>query len=103
MQTIIILVVISVYIIFLLRIAYKIIMSYDDSNPIKASSWIFVIFFIPFFGLLAHIVFGRNLRKKKSIYERIKGETDIKTISRFRYEENDSSPTRLPILKSGPC
>lgn len=82
---------IIIYCIFLLRVAYKIIISYDDCNPVKASSWIFVIVFIPVIGLLAHIIVGRNLNKKKSQYEQMRNEVNTATIPKFGYKENECS------------
>ncbi len=79
------------YCIFLIRIAYKIIISYDDCNPIKATSWIFVIVFVPVFGLLAHVIVGRNLNKKRSLYESMRDEVNTSTIPRFGYEESECS------------
>ncbi|MCD8043282.1 MAG: cardiolipin synthase [Tannerellaceae bacterium] len=92
---------IIIYCIFLLRVAYKIIISYDDCNPVKASSWIFVIVFIPVIGLLAHIIVGRNLNKKKSQYEQMRNEVNTGTIPKFGYKENECSvyPTTYHQLK----
>ncbi|MFA5713790.1 MAG: cardiolipin synthase [Bacteroidales bacterium] len=47
---------------------------YRKSDPVKSLSWIVIILFLPYIGLIVYLLFGQNFRKRK-IYNR-KGVRD---------------------------
>lgn len=63
-----------VYVILIARMVYKIVVDYDNSNPVKTVAWIFVVVFIPVLGLLAYFLLGRNLSKKRDYFQRLSAE-----------------------------
>lgn len=62
------------YIGFIVKLIFNIIMTYDNCNPIKTVGWIFAVFFFPVIGVIVYIVVGRNLRKKSSLFERLRND-----------------------------
>lgn len=39
----------------------------ENRNPVKSLSWVLVLLFLPFIGLVFYVIFGQNLRKQKII------------------------------------
>lgn len=74
------------YLIFIGRFIYKIILNYDNCNPVKTSGWVFAVTFLPVVGILAYIIVGRNLHKERSIYETLRCSADIKTKPQYGFD-----------------
>jgi len=78
------------YIAFLLKLIYDIILEYDNSNPVKTISWIFAVVFFPLIGMLAYYMVGRNIKKKRSKFKRWRDEFNNRHQRSFEFEETDS-------------
>lgn len=44
----------------------------ENRNPVKSLSWVLVLLFLPFIGLIFYLIFGQNLKKQKIIKKRIR-------------------------------
>lgn len=77
------------YVVILLRLVYTIIIDYDNQNPVKTICWILAIVFIPFLGMLAYYMVGRNTRKKRSKFQRWRNEFNRRNQQKFNIEPND--------------
>lgn len=58
---------------------------FERRNPISTWAWLFVLFFIPVFGFIIYMTFGRNSSKLKTFA--MKTEDDFKTL--YAYVERD--------------
>lgn len=77
------------YVVILLWLVYTIIIDYDNQNPVKTICWILAIVFIPFLGMLAYYMVGRNTRKKRSKFQRWRNEFNRRNQQKFSIEPND--------------
>lgn len=77
------------YVAILLWLVYTIIIDYDNQNPVKTICWILAIIFIPFLGMLAYYMVGRNTRKKRSKFQRWRNEFNRRNQQKFRIERSD--------------
>lgn len=70
----------------------------DNRNPIKTVSWIIVLIFLPYVGLILYIFFGQRYRKAKMISK--KSISAIENNPAYLYEELDVSsyPTECSKL-----
>jgi len=56
---------------------------FERRNPASTWAWLLVLFFIPIFGFLAYMIFGRNGRKEKMFQD--KAEYDRKVYYRYLF------------------
>lgn len=95
---------IIIYLIIIARVIYKIIISYDNTNPIKTTAWILAILLLPIIGLIAYVILGRNLSKKRSYFRKLSDE--IKEHGYFEYgfdaykQNNDELLNEYSYLKT---
>jgi len=80
----------SVYWITLVGVMVVVIL--DNRNPVKTISWILVLFFLPYVGILLYIFFGQRYRKQKIISK--KSIRNIENNPAYLYEELD--PAHYP-------
>lgn len=64
----------------------------DNRNPVKTISWILVLIFLPYVGLILYIFFGQRYRKQKIIAR--KSIRSIENNPAYLYEE--LNPTQFP-------
>lgn len=50
---------------------------FERRNPASTWAWLMVLFFIPIFGFLFYMVFGRNGRKEKTFQEKAKYDQEV--------------------------
>lgn len=76
---------IVIFLYFILICIYigQVILNYANTNPIKAIGWILAIIFIPVLGIILYIVVGRNLRRKRFRYDRLRKA--VKKMGRIDY------------------
>lgn len=65
----------------------------DNRNPVKTISWVMVLIFLPYVGLILYIFFGHRYRKKKIISK--KSIRRIENNPAYLYEELD--PAHYPL------
>lgn len=63
---------------------------FENRNPVKTLSWLLVIIFVPFAGIIIYVFFGQNYRKEK-IYSR-KGIADSERLSEYANRQMISLP-----------
>ncbi len=64
----------------------------DNRNPVKTISWVMVLIFLPYVGLILYVFFGQRYRKKKIISK--KSIRSIENNPAYLYEELD--PAHYP-------
>ncbi|MEA4978370.1 MAG: cardiolipin synthase [Petrimonas sp.] len=73
----------------------------ENRNPIKTLSWVMVLVFLPFVGLVWYLIFGQDFTKKqfitKRMYSKLKKRPldEIGTLEEFVYPEEHVSLIRL--------
>ncbi|MCD7973130.1 MAG: cardiolipin synthase [Candidatus Azobacteroides sp.] len=90
-KTLLILFLCIVYILLVIRTIYRIIINYNNSNPVKTIGWILAILLFPVIGMILYIVIGRNLKKKRSLYKRYQDKIKAEGKRSFRFEETEDS------------
>ena len=55
----------------------------DNRQPAKAVSWILVLVFLPFIGLLLYFFFGQNIRKERLINQKSLDQLTKRTMVEF--------------------
>jgi cardiolipin synthase A/B len=61
----------------------------ENKNPIKTISWVIVIYFLPFAGLILYFFFGQDIRKKRMISKRIDHQVRDRMLEKFDSSELD--------------
>jgi cardiolipin synthase len=86
----------SVYVITLVSAIIVVVL--DNRNPVKTISWILVLIFLPYIGILLYIFFGQRFRKKKIISK--KSIRSIENNPAYLYEElnKESYPESCNII-----
>ena len=72
----------------------------DNRQPAKTMAWALVIYFIPFFGILAYIFFGVNTRRKRMVRRRTLDQRTRSSL--LKIEETRSLPlpeTHKPVIE----
>jgi len=77
----------SVYWITLVGVILVVVL--DNRNPVKTISWVLVLFFLPYLGIILYIFFGQRYRKQKMISK--KSIRSIENNPAYLYEELDSA------------
>jgi cardiolipin synthase len=76
-------IVVTVYMVTIISLVILVVS--ENRNPIKTMSWVLVLTFVPFFGLIIYYIFGEDNRKKrfisKRMYKRLKNRALSKNIS----------------------
>ncbi|MDD4922769.1 MAG: cardiolipin synthase [Bacteroidales bacterium] len=85
----------SVYWITLIGVMLVVIL--DNRNPVKTISWMLVLFFLPYVGIILYIFFGQRYRKQKIISR--KSIRSIENNPAYLYEELD--PAHYPAECTG--
>ena len=73
----------------------------ENRNPIKTLSWVMVLVFLPFAGLIWYLIFGQEFTKKqvitKRMYSKLKKRPldEIGTLEEFAYPREHASLIRL--------
>lgn len=73
----------------------------ENRNPIKTLSWVMVLIFLPFVGLIWYLIFGQDVTKKqvinKRMYSKLKKRPldEIGALEEFAYPEKHASLIRL--------
>ncbi|OPZ32236.1 MAG: Major cardiolipin synthase ClsA [Bacteroidetes bacterium ADurb.BinA174] len=73
----------------------------ENRNPIKTLSWVMVLVFLPFVGLIWYLIFGQDFTKKqvitKRMYSKLKKRPldEIGTLEEFTYPKEHASLIRL--------
>ncbi|MDO5665650.1 MAG: cardiolipin synthase [Bacteroidia bacterium] len=73
----------------------------ENRNPIKTVSWVMVLIFLPFVGLIWYLTFGQDFTKKqiitKRMYSKLKKRPldEIGTLEEFIYPKEHASLIRL--------
>jgi len=81
----------SVYWITLIGVILVVIL--DNRNPVKTISWVLVLFFLPYVGIILYVFFGQRYRKQKIISKKSIGS--IENNPAYLYEEFD--PEHYPV------
>ena len=82
---------------YVLTVAFTIILILQQKgDPLKAISWILVIFLLPVLGIILYFFFGKNYRKEK-IFSR-KGLTDLEQLRLHNRDRNLSIPDKDMFL-----
>lgn len=55
----------------------------EDKNPIRALSWILVLFFLPVFGLILYYILGQDTQRKKYFFKRYTDNEHLIDFSTF--------------------
>lgn len=82
-------IVITVYILVLIWLVYRIIIDYDNRSPVKAIGWLIAVITIPVIGMLAYYMVGRNFRKKRSKFQRWRNEFNRQNKYEFKHDRED--------------
>lgn len=61
----------------------------ENKNPLKTISWVVVIYFLPFAGLILYFFFGQDIRKKRMISKRIDHQVKDRMFEKFDSSELD--------------
>jgi len=88
-----------IYVLIILWLIYTIILEYDNRNPLRAISWIFAIIFIPFLGMLAYYIVGRNITKKRSKFKQWRDDFNTQHKRTFKFDKDDPVYKDLKELK----
>lgn len=76
-------IILAVYVVTIISLVILVVS--ENRNPIKTMSWVLVLIFLPFIGLLFYYIFGEDNRKKrfisKRMYKRLKNRAIPKTVS----------------------
>jgi len=80
----------SIYWITLVSVILVVVL--DNRNPVKTISWVMVLIFLPYFGLILYMFFGQRYRKQKIISK--KSIRSIENNPAYLYEELD--PAHYP-------
>lgn len=81
--------VLIVYVLFLFWMIYRIIVDYDNRNPVKTICWILVVVFIPVLGVVAYYMVGRNITKKRSKFQKWRNEFNRRNQRQYKVEKDD--------------
>ncbi len=76
------------YVVFILWTVYKIIITYDNNNPIKTTGWILAVIFLPVIGIILYVVVGRNLNRKKTKFRKLHKDVKLREQPGFGFEHN---------------
>lgn len=80
----------SIYWITLVSVILVVVL--DNRNPVKTISWVMVLIFLPYLGLILYVFFGQRYRKQKIISK--KSIRSIENNPAYLYEELD--PAHYP-------
>ena len=95
----------AVYFSTIISISYIILK--ENRTPVRSLAWISVLFFIPFFGLIFYLFFGRSIKNKALISKRLKKRFAHKApirqadISKLSLSEESRQQIRLGHALSG--
>lgn len=73
----------------------------ENKNPIKTLSWVMVLIFLPFIGLIWYLTFGQDFTKRqvitKRMYEKLKRRPldELGTTEEFSYPESQKNLIKL--------
>ena len=86
------------YGIFVLPTIFAILL--DNRQPAKAVSWILVLVFLPFIGLLLYFFFGQNIRKERLINQKSLDQLTKRTMVEFVAQRDLRLPEQYsPLIK----
>ena len=86
------------YGIFVLPTIFAILL--DNRQPAKAVSWILVLVFLPFIGLLLYFFFGQNIRKERLINQKSLDQLTRRTMVEFVAQRDLRLPEQYsPLIK----
>lgn len=77
----------SIYWITLVSVILVVVL--DNRNPVKTISWVMVLIFLPYLGLILYVFFGQRYRKQKIISK--KSIRSIENNPAYLYEELDAA------------
>src|SRR5574344_606988 len=80
----------SIYWITLVSVILVVVL--DNRNPVKTISWVMVLIFLPYLGLILYVFFGQRYRKQKIISK--KSIRSIENNPAYLYEE--LNPSQFP-------
>ena len=64
--------------IFLLNVIFAVlVVFFERRKPASSWAWLLVLFFIPFFGFIIYMVFGRNSKREKMFIQKEKYDTEV--------------------------
>ena len=64
----------------------------ENKNPIKTLSWVMVLIFLPFLGLIWYLAFGQDITKKQVITKRMYQKLKLRPLDEIGTQEEISSP-----------
>lgn len=79
----------TLYFLLVIGLIFRIIIEYDNRNPVKTICWILVVVFIPLIGMLTYYMIGRNIRKKRSQFRKWREEFNRRNKSWFKADRDD--------------
>ena len=74
----------------------------ENRNPVKSLSWVIILIFLPFFGLIIYLVVGQNYRKQKIISRksiRIASKENHEVFNIDRLEDDSLDNNQLNLIK----
>ncbi len=64
--------------IFILNVIFAgLVVFFERRKPASSWAWLLVLFFIPFFGFIIYMVFGRNSKREKMFIQKEKYDTEV--------------------------
>ena len=64
--------------IFILNVVFAgLVVFFERRKPASSWAWLLVLFFIPFFGFIIYMVFGRNSKREKMFIQKEKYDTEV--------------------------
>ena len=70
----------------------------DNRQPVKTVTWILVLIFIPFIGVLLYFFFGQNTRKMRFISQRSLDQLTKRSMFEFAEQKDLQLPDRYKTL-----
>lgn len=70
----------------------------ENRNPIKTLSWVMVLIFLPFVGLVLYLTFGQDFTKKQVITKRVYSKLKKRPLSEIGTHEETSFPEKHKSL-----
>ena len=71
----------------------------ENRNPSKSLSWVLVLIFLPFIGLLFYILFGQDYRKRKMISQKSITRIKARPVASINLEKLDKTHMKGHFLK----
>ena len=71
----------------------------ENRNPVKSISWLLVLVFLPFLGLLLYVILGQDYRKRKMISRKSIQRIAMRPCASTDIKKLDTSYINIDFLK----